>query len=250
VESLLVIRNLTVFFENALALNNVSMEVYENEIVGVLGSNNAGKTTLMNSVSGLIVDLKRKEARKGGVRITLLGEINYKGENILNFEAYHRAKRGISISRERHPIFRDSSVLENLKIAGFLRHRREMKKDIERIFRIFPPLNTLRSRKAGFLSGGEQQMLSIGVALMVNPQLLLMDEPLLGLSPARQADLVRAVKDIQEEGTTILVTEQFARPLLPILNRGYVMETGIIILSGTGQELIDNPEVRTAYFGV
>ena len=93
-------------------------------------------------------------------------------------------------------------------------------------------------------------MLSIGIALMVNPQLLLMDEPLLGLSPARQADLVRAVKDIQEEGTTILVTEQFARPLLPILNRGYVMETGIIIMSGTGQELIDNPEVRTAYFGV
>jgi branched-chain amino acid transport system ATP-binding protein len=93
VESLLVIKNLTVFFENALALNNVSMEVYENEIVGVLGSNNAGKTTLMNSVSGLIVDLKRKEARKGGVRITLLGEINYKGDNNLNFEAYQRAKR-------------------------------------------------------------------------------------------------------------------------------------------------------------
>lgn len=247
---ILSVRDLTVFFENALALNNVSIEVQEKEIVGIMGSNNAGKTTLMNAVSGLIINLKKKEARKGGVRITLLGEINYKGENIENLEAYYRAKRGIGISRERHPIFRDSTVLENLKIAGFLRSGREMRKEIDHIFAIFPPLKTLKSNRAGFLSGGEQQMLSIGVALMVNPQLLLLDEPLLGLSPARQIDLVKAVGEIRDDGTAVLITEQFARPLLPILDRGYVMETGIIIMSGTGQELIDNPEVRSAYFGV
>lgn len=247
---MLEIKHLMVFFENALALNDVNLEVNEGEVVGVFGSNSAGKTTLMNSISGLIVDIKTKEDRRGGERITLLGEINYEEENIIEAQPNYRVRKGIGLSRERHPVFRDSDVVENLRIAGILRKGREVKEGIEHTFRIFPPLKELKHKKAGFLSGGEQQMLAIGMALMTTPRLLLMDEPLLGLSPATQADLVKVVREIRQEGVTILITEQFARPLLPIINRGYVMENGIVILSGTGQELMENPEVKAAYFGL
>jgi len=247
---LLEIKHLMVFFENALALSDVNLEVNEGEMIGILGANSAGKTTLVNSISGLIFDMKTKEARRGGVRINLWGEILYKGESIVNTPPYYRTKKGIGLSRERHPIFRDSDVLENLKIAGYLRKNREIKKGIERVFRIFSPLEVLKHRKSGFMSGGEQQMLAIGMALMTNPRLLLMDEPLLGLSPALQADLVRASREIQKEGVTVIVTEQFARPLMPVIDRGYIIENGIIVISGTGPELMDNPEIKAAYFGV
>ncbi len=247
---MLEVRNLMVFFENALAVNNLSLEVNKKEVVGVLGSNSAGKTTLMNTISGLMIDIKRKEDRKGGERITVLGEIVYEGEDITRFEPDQRVKKGIVLSRERHPIFPDSSVEENLKIAAYLRRDSGVKKSYDFVYAVFFHLNEIRKRRAGFCSGGEQQMLAIGMALMTRPRLLLMDEPLLGLSPILQKDLIRAIKQIRGEGVTILVTEQFARPLLPIIDRGYVIENGIPVLSGTGPELMDNPEVRAAYFGV
>jgi branched-chain amino acid transport system ATP-binding protein len=239
-----------VFYENALALNNLSLEVHRGEIVGVFGSNSAGKTTLMNTISGLQLEMRKKEERKGGERITVIGVLKFEGEDISNTKPSYRVKKGIVLSRERHPIFRDSDVLENLKIAGYLRKRQEVSKAIEFIFSIFPPLSNLKSRKAGLLSGGEQQMLAIGMALVVNPKLLLMDEPLLGLSPALQADLASSMKGLRRKGFTIMIAEQFARPLFPIIDRGYVMENGLLILSGTGQELMNNPEVKSAYFGV
>ena len=247
---MLEVRNLMVFYENALALNDLSLQVQRGEIVGVLGSNSAGKTTLMNTISGLILDMKIKEQRRGGERITVLGELEFEGEDIFHTKPSYRVKKGITLSRERHPIFRDSDVVENLKIAGYLRKGHEVKESIKSVFDIFSPLEKLRGRKAGLLSGGEQQMLAIGIALVTRPKLLLMDEPLLGLSPALQADLIRAVKDIRREGVTILITEQFARPLLPVIDRGYVIENGTLILTGTGQELMDNPEVKAAYFGM
>jgi len=247
---MLEVNNLMVFFENALAINDLSLEVRQGEIVGVLGSNSAGKTTLMNTLSGLIIDMKKKEDRRGGERITLLGEIRYEGEEITHVEPYERVKKGIVLSRERHPIFPDSSVEENLKIASVLRRDQEIKKSMDFVYQIFSHLKGIRKRKAGFCSGGEQQMLSIGMALMTKPRLLLMDEPLLGLSPILQKDLIRATKQIRKEGVTVLVTEQFARPLLPAIDRGYVIENGILILFGTGRELMENPEVKAAYFGV
>ena len=246
---MLEVKNLMVFFENALAINDLSMEVHKGEIVGVLGSNSAGKTTLMNTISGLIIDMRKKEDRRGGERITVLGELKFEGKDIANTKPSERVKKGIVLSRERHPIFPDSSVEENLKIATYLRRDSEIKKSFEFVYTVFPRLKELRNRKAGFCSGGEQQMLAIGMALMTRPRLLLMDEPLLGLSPALQRDLVRAIRQIRDEGVTILVTEQFARPLLPIIDRGYVIENGTLVLSGTGKELIDNPEVKAAYFG-
>ena len=180
------VKNLMVFFENAIALNDFSFQVNEGEIVGVVGPNSAGKTTLMNTLSGLIIDMKTKEKRKGGERITVYGNIVYQGRDITQTKPSERVKRGIVLSRERHPVFPESSVLENLKIAGYLRRKQEIRDGIAFAFHLFPALAALKKKKAGFLSGGEQQMLAIGMALIVKPELLLLDEPLLGLSPMMQ----------------------------------------------------------------
>lgn len=248
---MLEISNLMIFYENALALNDFSMKVETGRIVAVIGSNSAGKTTLMNTVSGLIIDTKIKEQRKGGVRITLYGTVRYDGEDITTVAPNDRVSRGIVLCRERHPVFPESDLLENLKIAGYLRKRSEVKASIEHVFEIFPSLTRLKTRKAGFLSGGEQQMLTIGMALVAKPRLLLLDEPLLGLSPMMQKTLINAIRIISDEwGLTIVITEQFARPILPMIDHGYVIENGMLTMEGSGAELMDNPEVKAAYFGV
>jgi branched-chain amino acid transport system ATP-binding protein len=240
-----------VFFENALAINDLSLEVREGELVGMIGSNSAGKTTLMNSLSGLIIDMRIKETRRGGERINLYGKIIYNGEDITAIKPSDRVKKGIVLCRERHPVFPESDVLENLKIAGYLRKRNEIKDSIEYVFDLFPALSKLKTRKAGFMSGGEQQMLAIGMALVVRPKLLLLDEPLLGLSPIMQQAVMEAVIHLKENsGITVLLSEQFARPVLPVIDRGYVMENGMLALKGTGEELMNNPEIKSAYFGI
>jgi len=248
---MLEVKNLSVFYENALAINDLSLRVDQGQMVGVIGSNSAGKTTLMNTISGLIIDMKIKEERRGGERITVMGEVLFKGENITHVEPYDRARMGIALCRERHPIFPESDVFENLRIAGYLVKRSELKERIDFVFDLFPALVGLKKRKAGFLSGGEQQMLAIGMALIIKPVLLLLDEPLLGLSPAIQVKLVQAIKNIQKEmGITTVIGEQFARPVLPMIDHGYVIENGMLTLTGSGQELMENPEVKAAYFGV
>jgi len=248
---MLEVKNLMVFFENALAINDLSLEINEGEIVGMIGSNSAGKTTLMNSLSGLIIDMRIKEKRKGGERISLYGNIIFKGEDITETKPSERVKKGIVLCRERHPIFPESSVLENLKIAGYLKKRKEIKESIDTVFELFPALSKLQTRKAGFMSGGEQQMLAIGMALVVRPKLLLLDEPLLGLSPMMQQVVMEAVVHLKENsGITVLLSEQFARPVLPVIDRGYVVENGMLALYGTGEELMDNPEIKSAYFGI
>ncbi len=248
---MLEVRELMVFFENALALNGLSIEVHTGEIVGVIGSNSAGKTTLMNALSGLIIDMRTKEKRRGGERITLYGKVILDGEDITEVPPSERVKKGIVLSRERHPVFPESSVLENLRIAGYLRPRAEVKKTIAYVFELFPQLARLRTRKAGFMSGGEQQMLAIGMALVVQPTLLLLDEPLLGLSPLMQQAVMEAVVNLKRHrGITVLLSEQFARPVLPVIDRGYVVENGMLALEGTGVQLMENPEVKSAYFGI
>jgi branched-chain amino acid transport system ATP-binding protein len=248
---MLEVKNLMVFFENALALNDFSMEVRKGEIIGIIGSNSAGKTTLMNTLSGLIIDMRIKEKRRGGERITVYGNVLFNGEDITETKPSDRVKRGIVLCRERHPVFPESSVLENLKIAGYLRSKSEIREGIKEALDLFPALVHLKSRKAGFLSGGEQQMLAIGMTLVVRPALLLLDEPLLGLSPMMQKTLVNAIVSLkQRSGITVVISEQFARPVLPMIDRGYVIENGMLTLTGTGQELMDNPEIKAAYFGV
>src|SRR4030042_5268407 len=248
-EKMLEINHLMVFYENAIALNDLGLEVYPGEMLAVLGSNGAGKTCLMDAVSGLLFDMKKKEERKAGERITIYGEIKFEGEDILNLKPSERVKRGIVLVRERHPVFPDSDVYENLKIGGYLRRRDEIEERMEFVMNLFPPLVKLRKRKGGFLSGGEQQMLAIGMALVAKPRVLLMDEPLLGLSPLFQENLAEAMVNIHREGVTVFLTEQFARPILPIIHRGYVVENGMLTFAGTRQELADNPDVLGGYIG-
>ncbi len=248
---MLEVSNLMVFYENALAVNDFTMKVQEGQMVAVIGSNSAGKTSLMNTISGLILDTQIKELRKGGERITVYGQVFFQGEDISDLSPSDRVTRGIVLCRERHPIFPESDLLENLKIAGYLRRQSDVRERIDYVLHLFPTLARLKHRKAGFLSGGEQQMLSIGMALIVNPTLLLLDEPLLGLSPMMQKALLNAIKVISSETKmTIVIAEQFARPILPIIHYGYVIENGMLTLEGSGEELMDNPEVKAAYFGV
>jgi len=248
---MLEIKNLMVFYENALAINNVSLTCQEGKITGVFGSNSAGKSTLMYAISGIILDMKKKEEMRGGERITVIGEIWFNGENIVNVKPSERARKGIVLCPERRRIFPESSTLENLKIGGYLADRSQAKKTLGYVFNLFPALKDIKRRQGGFLSGGEQQMLAIGRALMAQPKLLLLDEPLLGLSPSMEARLAQAIKEINKQtGITILIAEQYARPLFPIIDYGYVLENGSAILAGTAEELMNNPDVKAAYFGV
>jgi branched-chain amino acid transport system ATP-binding protein len=243
--------DLMVFYENMLALNNVHIRCKDKEIVGVFGANSAGKSTLMYTISGIMEDIRKKELMAGGERITVLGNITYMGENIMGLKPSRRARKGIVLCPERRRIFSESSVLENLRIGGYLAKPSQAKETLDYVFRLFPALERLKKRIGGFLSGGEQQMLAIGRALMAQPKLLLLDEPLMGLSPLIQATLVRATRVIRDETSiSIMVTEQYARPVFPIVDYAFILENGAAVLEGTREELMDNPDVRSAYFGV
>jgi branched-chain amino acid transport system ATP-binding protein len=242
---------LMVFYENMLALNNVSIRCEDNQIVGVFGANSAGKSTLMYTLSGIMEDIRKKEEMAGGERISVLGDITYLGEDITGLKPSKRAKKGIVLCPERRRIFKECSVLDNLRIGGYLATPAQAKETLQYVFKVFPALERLQKRIGGFLSGGEQQMLAIGRALMAQPKLLLLDEPLLGLSPLIQAVLVRATKEIRDEmGISIIVTEQYARPVLPIVDYAFILENGAAVLEGTREELMNNPDVRSAYFGI
>jgi len=248
---MLEVKDLMVFYENAIAINNINLTCSQGRVTGIFGANSAGKSTLMYTISGIILDVKKKEEMRGGERITVLGSISFQGEDITHMKPSERAKKGIVLCPERRRIFPESSTLENLKIGGFLATKAQAKKTMEYVFTVFPPLKKLKKREGGFLSGGEQQMLAIGRALMAQPQLLLLDEPLLGLSPLMEAMLARAIYDINlQTGITLLISEQYARPILPIVHYGYVLENGGAVLEGTSQELMENPDVKSAYFGL
>ncbi len=242
---------LMVFYENMLALNNIDIRCAANQIVGVFGANSAGKSTLMYTLSGIMEDIRKKEEMAGGERITVLGEIRYRGELISHLKPSLRARKGIVLCPERRRIFNESSVLENLKIGGYLASAAQARKTIAYVFGIFPVLEKLKNRIGGFLSGGEQQMLAMGRALMAQPKILLLDEPLMGLSPLMQATLIQAIKEIRDEmKISIIVTEQYARPVFPIVDYAFILENGAAVMEGRREELMDNPDVRAAYFGV
>ena len=243
-------KGLMVFYENMLALNNVSLACGENQIIGVFGANSAGKSTLMYTLSGIMLDIQKKEEMAGGERITIRGEIFFNGANIMGISPAHRAKSGIVLCPERRRIFPESTVLENLRIGGYLATASQAKDTLDYVFNIFPALKRLSKRLGGFLSGGEQQMLAIGRSLMAQPKLLLLDEPLLGLSPVIQYLLAKSIKSIRDErGASIIVSEQYARPIMPIIDYGYILENGAAVVEGTNLELMNNPDVKSAYFG-
>jgi branched-chain amino acid transport system ATP-binding protein len=248
--SILEVRNLRVLYQHSPAVDGVSFTVDEGSITGILGANGAGKSTVMNALSGIILHMKKTEEMTGGEEITVQGDIIYRGEDISNMKPAKRAGKGIILCPERRHIFPESSVLENLKIGGYLASRAEARETLEYVFTLFPDLKKLQKRQGGFLSGGEQQMLAIGRALMAQPQLLLLDEPFLGLSPMLESRLAKAITDInREQGVTILIAEQYARPLLPLIGYGYIMECGAISMQGTASQLANDAAINKAYFG-
>jgi len=244
-------RDLMVFYENMLALNNISIKCDENQIIGVFGANSAGKSTLMYALSGIMLDIQKKEKMAGGERITLTGDVLLDNQSIMDLKPSLRAKAGIVLCPERRRLFKESSVLENLRIGGYLATKAQAKQTLDYVMNMFPALQKLRKRLGGFLSGGEQQMVAIGRALMAQPKVLLLDEPLLGLSPLMQATLIKATKVIQkEQHISVIVSEQYARPVFPIVDYAYILENGAAVMEGTRDDLMDNPDVKSAYFGV
>ena len=242
--------DLMVFYENMLALNNVTLKCEENQVIGIFGANSAGKSTLMSTLSGILLDVKHKETMKGGERISLFGEITWNGEAIQNLKAHERARRGIVLCPERRRLFPESSVLENLKIGAYLATRKEAADTLDYVLELFLPLKKHLKRPAGFLSGGEQQMVAVSRALMAQPKLLLLDEPLLGLAPAIQHTLVKSIPQIRSaRGISVIVTEQYARPVMPYVDYAYIVENGSTVLEGGRDELLGNPDVKNAYFG-
>lgn len=246
---MLEVDRLVVYYENALALHEVSLRVAPGEVVGVFGSNGAGKTTLLNTVAGLTLVYGRREARRGGIRVTVAGMVRLDEADITAWDVPERVRRGLVLCRERHAVFRDLTVSENLRLGGYLRPRREVEDSIAFACELMPPLRRLWRKPAGMLSGGEQQMVAIGMALAARPRWLLLDEPLLGLSPALQGEIIRVVQGIRRSGVAILVAEQYARVVLPVVDRAYVVEGGALVLEGTRAELSLRPEVQAAYLG-
>ncbi|KAA0944379.1 ABC transporter ATP-binding protein [Sporosarcina sp. ANT_H38] len=233
---MLKVDNLNVYYGSIHALKGVSLHVDEGEIVTLIGANGAGKSTLLKTLSGL---LKPKQ-----------GTIEYLNDSIAGKQAQAIVKAGISHVPEGRRVFADMSVEENIELGAFLRKDKAgIQQDFQKVYEIFPRLHERRKQSAGTLSGGEQQMLAMGRAIMAKPKLLLLDEPSMGLAPLMVKTIFQVVKDIKQEGTTILLVEQNANMALSIADRAYVIETGRVILSGTAEELRASEEIKNAYLG-
>lgn len=233
---MLKVDDINVYYGNIQALKGVSLEINQGEIVTLIGANGAGKSTLLKAISGL---LKPKQ-----------GEITYLGESIAGKAAQAIVKQGISHVPEGRRVFANMTVEENLDLGAYLRNDKDgIRQDLEKVYELFPRLLERRKQLSGTLSGGEQQMLAMGRALMARPQLLLLDEPSMGLAPLLVKTIFRIIEEINQTGTTVLLVEQNAHMALSIAHRAYVLETGRVVLSGTAEELNESDQVKMAYLG-
>jgi branched-chain amino acid transport system ATP-binding protein len=233
--ALLSVQNLTISYGNISAVKGISFEVYEGEIVTLIGANGAGKSSTLRGISGIV---------------PYQGVISYQGRDLSGIPADRIVGLGIAQVPEGRGIFGNLTVQENLKLATWQRKdKAEVASDFERVYQIFPRLKERLTQLSGTLSGGEQQMLAVGRALMSRGKILLLDEPSMGLAPVLVRDIFKVLMEINRSGTTILLVEQNANMALRLASRGYVLETGNIILTGTGQELLGDPRVREAYLG-
>ena len=234
--SLLEVKDLKVSYGGIEALRGVSFSVEEGQIVTLIGANGAGKSTTLRSISGIV---KPKS-----------GSVLYEGKEILGLDAQKVVQKGIALVPEGRRVFPNLTVLENLKIGAYLRKDADaIAQDMERVYMLFPRLKERSWQLAGTLSGGEQQMLAVGRALMTKPKLLMMDEPSLGLAPLVVKDIFGIIHRLSEQGITILLIEQNANAALHAAHYGYVLQTGAITMQGTGEELLNNPSVQEAYLG-
>ena len=236
---LLEIRDINTYYGNIHALKGVSLQVDKGEIVTVIGANGAGKTTLLNTISGVL------HSRSG--------EILFDGQGIGKLSPDKVVRVGISQVPERRQVFSTLNVLDNLLLGAYLRRGRDKKDqvrtDLDSVFEIFPVLKDRQKQMGGTLSGGEQQMLALGRGLLAKPKLLLLDEPSLGLAPLLVREIFRVAGELREHGTTILLVEQNARAALRLADRGYVLETGEVVVEGTSEELLGDERVQEAYLG-
>jgi branched-chain amino acid transport system ATP-binding protein len=224
------------YYGTIQALKGITLEVHDGEIVTLLGANGAGKSTTLRSINGL------NHPRRG--------TIQFLGQDITRTSAHEVVRRGVSQSPEGRKLFPRMSVVENLEMGAFQRNdKSEIKEDMDRVFTLFPRLAERKGQKAGTMSGGEQQMLAIGRALMARPKLLMLDEPSMGLAPIFVDRVFETIVEINKQGTTILLVEQNALVALEVANRGYVLQTGTIALSGTAQSLREDEGVRKTYLG-
>lgn len=233
-ESILKLTDVHSYYGHIHALKGISIDVKAGEVVTLIGSNGAGKSTTLRTISGLLAPRN--------------GTVEYKGENIAGTPAHKVAAMGIAQSPEGRRIFPRMTVLENLAMGAFV-HGNPDPADLDRVFELFPRLKERTTQNAGTMSGGEQQMLAIGRALMQHPQLLLLDEPSMGLSPILVEQIFSIIKDINKQGTTVLLVEQNALMALAVANRGYVLQTGHIVLQDNARALLANETVRKAYLG-
>ncbi len=229
------VKDINVYYGAIHAVRKVSLEVHEGEIVSIIGANGAGKSTILKTIVGL---LRSKT-----------GDITLDGKSIANLSPAGIVRQGIALVPEGRRVFPRMSVEDNLLLGAYARKDKEVARDMNHIYEMFPRLFERKKQNAGTLSGGEQQMLATGRGMMSRPRLLLLDEPSMGLAPLLVHQIFETILDINELGTTILLVEQNAHMALSIADRGYVLETGEVVLSGNAEKLIDNDEVRCAYLG-
>jgi branched-chain amino acid transport system ATP-binding protein len=234
---ILSVRGLTVYYEKVAAVRDVSFEVEAGAIVTLIGANGAGKSTVLKTISGL--------------KSIASGEVTFEGRRIDHLLPQEIVKLGISQVPEGRKLFPGMTVMENLEMGAYLRRSAaEIKQDLQKVFRYFPVLDKRRRQRAGSLSGGEQQMLAIGRSLMAKPKLMLLDEPSIGLSPLMSRTIGEILKIINREGVSILLVEQNAKLALKLAHRGYVLETGLLVLGGEANDLLRNEAVKSAYLGL
>ena len=233
--SMLKVEDIHVYYGSIHAIKGISFEVNEGEIVTLIGANGAGKSTTLNTVASL---LKPRT-----------GTVSFEGHPLVGVPAHKVVSHGMALCPEGRRVFLQMTVQENLEMGGFTRPAGEIQESIDRVYAQFPRLKERQRQIAGTLSGGEQQMLAMGRALMSKPKLLMLDEPSMGLAPILVEQIFQIIRDLHKAGTTILLVEQNAQMALSVANRAYVLETGKITLSGTGEELVHSDEVRKAYLG-
>lgn len=234
--ALLEVKDLQVSYGMIQAIKGISFEVEQGEVIALIGANGAGKTTTLHTITGL----KKANA----------GEVLFEGHNLLKTPAHKIVSLGMAHVPEGRRIFPTLSVLQNLKLGAYTRNdKNEIASTIEMIYKRFPRLEERKNQLAGTLSGGEQQMLAMGRALMSHPKIILMDEPSMGLSPLYVSEIFEIIKEISAGGTTVLLVEQNAKKALSIANRAYVLETGSIVMSGDAKEMMDNEDIKKAYLG-
>ncbi len=248
---LLKINDLTVCYEKAMIINGISLNVAQGELVSLVGPNGAGKSTLLRAITGLVAWEKEMKRRSTGGEITISGGITFDGVGIINLPAHKIVERGLIHCPERRRPFREMTVEENLAAGAYLvTDKRQRAEKYDMVYSLFPRLKERARQISGTLSGGEQQMLAIGRALMFHPRLLCIDEPSTGLAPIMRGEVFEKIVDIKKMGITILLVEQEVNAVFKISTRNYVLSAGKIIAEGTGEKLLENEVVRKTYLGL